>query len=617
MNKLFLEHYMHTAPEGTEQKYIFLTDDREIGFNIIASGYKAILILEQEAGYYNVDSFISYMDEIMLTGTCQSEYCYVPACFEKRINDTLEQYFQQNLMKYHQGWRLFKNKEYLGKAEYQPELKSILSDFIKRFEGRQNELPDLTRFHKYNEQGKRIGVFDMEIVDYLIQTVHFFMLGNTPYLYENGCYHEDNKGIRLKAMIQKLIFRDCIKATTIQSIYNLLVSQPQVQKRFSDLNNQPSHWINFQNGYFDVVEWQMMEHDAKYLMINQIPFSFHPEQAETVLTGRETIRKYLDSSIPDKTDQETFWQYLGYCMTTDTRFQKFLMIKGKGGTGKSVMISFAQRLIGAENYVSMSLQNLNERFYPTGLFGKLLNACADIPSTAMEQVDVIKKAVGEDTLLYEKKGQDPTQFNSYAKLLFSANELPLNLDDKTNAYYRRLLVLDMNHVISEKEKDSQLKEKMYQEADYGIHMALRALKKLYEEQHFVESNHSKECIENLYRSADSVKAFTDDMLCHKKNEKMKRSDVYKMYADYCEENGRTPHGKSQFWKYMGDKGYIIKRYSDGVYYFKDTTPKETEFTEIDDTIENPFEQIHLSSFPENDKNDKNDKMKEELLENGA
>lgn len=79
-------------------------------------------------------------------------------------------------MKYHQGWRLFKNKEYLGKTEYQPELKSILSDFIKRFEGRQNELPDLTRFHKYNEQGKRIGVFDMEIVDYLMKTVHFLCL---------------------------------------------------------------------------------------------------------------------------------------------------------------------------------------------------------------------------------------------------------------------------------------------------------------------------------------------------------------------------------------------------------------------------------------------------------
>ena len=97
----------------------------------------------------------------------------------------------------------------------------------------------------------------------------------------------------------------------------------------------------------------------------------------------------------------------------------------------------------------MSLQNLNQRFHPTGLFGKLLNACADIPSTAMESVDIIKKAVGEDTLLYEEKGQDPTQFNSYAKLLFSANEMPLNLDDKTTAYYRRLLVLAINRTIPE------------------------------------------------------------------------------------------------------------------------------------------------------------------------
>lgn len=41
------------------------------------------------------------------------------------------------------------------------------------------------------------------------------------------------------------------------------------------------------------------------------------------------------------------------------------------------------------------------------------------------------------------------------------------------------------------------------------------LKQLYADNHFAESDHSKECIANLYRSADSVKAFTDDMLCHK------------------------------------------------------------------------------------------------------
>lgn len=102
-------------------------------------------------------------------------------------------------------------------------------------------------------------------------------------------------------------------------------------------------------------------------MINQIPFSFYPEQAESSLEGGTHIRKYLDFSISDETDQQTFWQYLGYCMTTDTRFQKFLMIKGKGRTGKSIAISFIQHIVGSGNYSSMSLQNLNQRFYPTGL----------------------------------------------------------------------------------------------------------------------------------------------------------------------------------------------------------------------------------------------------------
>ena len=44
---------------------------------------------------------------------------------------------------------------------------------------------------------------------------------------------------------------------------------------------------------------------------------------------------------------------------------------------------------------------------------------------------------------------------------------------------------------------------------------------------------------------------------------------------------------------MADKGFVIKRFSDGAYYFKDTTVKESDFEAIDDTITNPFEQIDL------------------------
>lgn len=583
---------MATKPQTKEQKYIFLIDNENLAMNIVASGYQAIALISGSEAYYSIYSFLEYMDEIAFQGTYRSDYCYIPSCSIKKTNDTLEGYFKEEYIQFHSGWMLFKNKEYLEKTENQTELKAILSGFLMRFERNLSEQPDLNRFHKFNEQGKRIGVLDMEIVDYLIQTVPFFVIGSIPYIYNQGCYQEDSNGIILKSYIQKLLFRDCIKSTIIQGVYNLLMSQPEVQRSFSDLNNQPSHWINFKNGYFDVKEWKMLAHDTKYLMINQIPFSFYPEQAEAVLNQCTTIKRYLDLSMPNETDQQTFWQYLGYCMTTDTHFQKFLMIKGKGGTGKSVAISLIQHIIGLENCSSISLQDLNKRFYATGLFGKQLNACADIPCTAMQSVDIIKKAVGEDTLLYEKKGQDPTQFHSYAKLLFSANEMPLNLDDKTNAYYRRLLVLDMNHTIPESEKDIMLKEKICQETDYAIHMGVAALKQLYADNHFCESRHSQECIEELYRSADSVKAFLDEKVCRQNGRKLKRSDIYKFYTEFCEENDRQAHGKSVFFRMMADKGYIIKRNSDGFYY-DNLSMKEDDFIKINDTEGTPFEHMDL------------------------
>ena len=587
---------MATRPNTPEEKYIFLVDNWELAFNIIASGYRCITLLTAREGYFSVETLQEYMTDIAFQGTSRSDYCYIPACSSKKVNECLESFLRQEFLSFRSGWMLFKDKEYLEKLENQKDLQAILSRFITRFERNPAEQPDLNRFYKFNEYGKRIGVLDMELVDYLMHTVPFFILGSNPYIYNQGVYNEDKNGLVLKSKIQELLYRDSIKSTLIQGIYNLLISQPKVQRKFSDINNQPSHWVNFQNGYFDVQSWKLIPHDTKYLMINQIPFSFYPEKTDNVLNNGQCTLNYLDMSLPDKKDQQTFWEYLGYCMTTDTRFQKFLMIKGKGGTGKSVAITLIQYIVGMENCSSISLQDLNKRFYATGLFGKQLNACADIPCAAMQNVDIIKKAVGEDTLLYEKKGQDPTQFHSYAKLLFSANEMPLNLDDKTNAYYRRLLVLDMSRTIPEKDKDIHLKEKLKTESDYIIYQAMAALKQLYRDNHFIESSHSQECIEELYRNADSIKAFLDEKTYTRDGCKIKRSAMYQCYTEYCTENDRQAHGKSAFFRMMKEKGYFVKRNSQG-YYFDNLSFVEEEFLELEEKDINtiPFEQMEFKT----------------------
>lgn len=172
--------------------------------------------------------------------------------------------------------------------------------------------------------------------------------------------------------------------------------------------------------------------------------------------------------------------------------------KGEGGTGKSRLIALAEYIVGKPNYVNVSLADLNERFYPSNLFGKLMNSCADISTAPLNAVDVLKKCTGDDEIIFERKGMDANRsFRSYAKLLFSANKIPLNLDEKSNAFYRRLLILEMN--VKPAKIDLRLDEKLQSEVQFSIFMAVRWLHEMYEKGRIPESENSKRLVNELYK----------------------------------------------------------------------------------------------------------------------
>ena len=314
----------------------------------------------------------------------------------------------------------------------------------------------------------------------------------------------------------------------------------------------------------DVQEMKMHPHNPEYRSMNQIPheFSFQPVKGENTL-------KFLKEAVPDSGDRQMFYTYLGYCMTCDTSMQKFMMIKGEGGTGKSRLIALAEYIVGKPNYVNVSLADLNERFYPSNLFGKLMNSCADISTAPLNAVDVLKKCTGDDEIIFERKGMDANRsFRSYAKLLFSANKIPLNLDEKSNAFYRRLLILEMN--VKPAKIDLRLDEKLQSEVQFSIFMAVRWLHEMYEKGRIPESENSKRLVNELYKDADSVKAWLEDCMKPAEGARCSRAAIYDLYDKYCEENDRQAIGRAKFYKNLVDKGYKegrdkkIGRYIEGL-----------------------------------------------------
>ena len=586
LNRKIFENYMHTEPETLDKKYMFIVDNINLACSIIDAGFCAVALQEGNEGFFSLETFMEYMDSIAFLGTYRMNYMYVPACSMKAENDELAEYFRSETLDFREGWKLFKDKEYLKRLSHRAEMQKLLHGFIDCYEKPPDIEPDLDRFHILGKDGNPASPFDIAIVDEILKTVPFFVLRETPYVYQHGVYLEDPKGCRLKKIIQDHLYRKLKRYRAIESIYSLLVIQPEVQGHFYDICNMPAHWINFRNGFYDPIEHVMIDHDPSYISLNQVPHEFHPGEEEVALSGGEVIRAYLATSLPDPQEQEMFWEYAGYCMTTDTQMQKFLMLTGNGGTGKSILIDLVQKLAGIENCSNIPIQDLNRRFFATGLFGKLVNACGDIPTKGMTSTDVVKKAVGEDALVFEKKGKDATHFFSRTKLLFSTNGMPENLEDKSDAYYRRLLVLELNHVIDPGKRDSKLKEKIGKEMDFAVHKAMKALSKLYERGHFDESNHSKEMVEKLRRASDSVQAFLDETICRKEGSRIARSQMFTMYEEYCTDNGRQPLGKSKFLREMERKGYALKKLH-GIFQFIDVAIRESDFEVIDDD-DNPF-----------------------------
>lgn len=402
------------------------------------------------------------------------------------------------------------------------------------------------QFHLLDGQQRPCGVFDFAIQEYIKEHYKMFFLAGTPYFYDNGAYKVDKSGNRLKTLIKSLILPRFIKSTTVTRVYQLFLQDYELEKNYEEINQFPEHWVPFQDCMYDVETGENFPHDPKYFCINQIPWNLPKETT----TGIET-EKFFASAMSAE-DRKTIFQYLGLCMTR-LNFQKFVILKGSRGTGKSVVIHMFESVIGTGNYSNVPLQKLEEKFYSIQLLGKLLNLCADINSSPMKTVNTIKLITGGDSLTDSYKGRDVVTFEPYARLFFSCNAIPLSLDEKSNALFERIILIEMDN--RPDKPDRQLISKIKAEIPYIIQQALKGLQELMKSNELYESPRSRELVEELYSDCDSVQAFIRECLEKKYTAKTRTRELSDAYKKYCQESEREPLSRNNFYRNLKDKGY--------------------------------------------------------------
>ena len=270
-------------------------------------------------------------------------------------------------------------------------------------------------------------------------------------------------------------------------------------------------------------------------------------------TSTRLYRFFMLTKLP-KEDIKMILKYMAYCLTLSHGLKTFMVLCGQSNTGKSVLLRFFETLVGRQNTVSLSMHDLSARFYPAELYGRLLNSCGDNGSLPLSSIENLKKITGGDPIMHEKKGKTPFFFIPFCKLIFSFNQMPLQLEEKSNAFYKRMRILFMNNELHL--NDAYVNDLCSEESIEEMIPYLLSLLPINEIPRTTKSN---KMVESLRQDSDSIHAFIAKSCVNNPEGIVTKQALYEAYAQFCINAGRECHKKHGFIRNMRSLGYAEVR----------------------------------------------------------
>lgn len=366
-----------------------------------------------------------------------------------------------------------------------------------------------------------------------------FYAAEQHFRYQGGVYVEMAEMEAQRLVQEQMLIRETKMSQIVdaEKQWRLLV-----QRDIRELNANP-YIINVRNGLYNVLEDTLTEHTPDYLSTVQLDVAYDKA------AGCPLFRKFLAESMGGDMEQVGLIQeMLGYFLIPVNSAQKCFVIVGAASAGKSVLLRVLNDvLLGRRNVSNVSWQALNERFKTAELFGKLANIFADLPTKNIDDNGIFKALVGEDYLTVEKKNKNPFSFQSSARLLFSCNSIPKNYGDRSEGFYRRLVILRFKYTVPKEKRDPELLEKFRMEADGIFLFALEGLRRLMGNRYiFSETQVNADELQQYREESDSVLSFVKDCCELSAEHSVGSTELFHAYKGYCEECGLRPYSQKNF-----------------------------------------------------------------------
>lgn len=363
--------------------------------------------------------------------------------------------------------------------------------------------------------------------DFIMRNDYIYRINGMLHIYKDGVYVPAQREIE-RAMIKHIPFLKLSQRNEVMKYIEIKAEEREVAD---------ARYIAFANGVYDISDNKLMAFSPELIITNKIPYNYN-EKAYSEIVDK-TLNKI---ACNDKNIRHLLEECIGFCFFRRNELSKFFILTGEKNNGKSTFLEMIKTLLGEDNISALDLEDMNERFSVSAMFGKLANIGDDISDEFLHGrgISMLKKVVSGNYVKAEFKGKDAFFFNPYAKLLFSANDIP-RTKDKTGAVLRRMVIIPFNARFTKDDPNYDpyiiYKLKTQEAMEYLIQIGLDGLYDVLENNGFTESAKVEEAIEEYQEDNNPVLSFLKDA----EIEGRFTSDVYKEYQVFCIENGYTPY----------------------------------------------------------------------------
>lgn len=428
-----------------------------------------------------------------------------------------------------------------GKPETRKVLK-VINDYVLREPLSDRELETIMRddaFAKPSFFDEKTFLFD-KFAEYLKNNSRIIKIDGVMHIFHDGIYVSGDDAIEAE-MIRHIPILSQARRTEVLKYLNLLIRD--------NVEQAPANYIAFKNGVYDVIHDELLPFSDKFIITNRIDYNYNPNAYS------ELVDKTLDKmTCNDEEIRALLEEGIGYCFYRRNELGKSFVLVGDGSSergasnGKSTFLHMVKTLLGKKNISALDLSELTHEFKPSGLFGKLANIGDDIDDAYIGNSSVFKKLVTGEMINANRKFDKSIEFESYAKLWFSANEIP-KIKDRGGAVQRRLIIIPFLAHFSKSDPDYRpyIKYELVEPEciEYLIQLGIAGLKRVLENQCFTQSAKIKKQLADFEENNNPVVAFfnENDGL---EVENQTTDSIFQMYQSFCLSNNYVALSKREF-----------------------------------------------------------------------